>query len=461
MGKKNEPVKASGVALIPFAVFILVYLGAGIICQSMGIGMAFYQFPAPVAIVIGVVVAFALFKGGIDRNFSDFAKGCGEENIVIMLTIYLLAGAFAAVASAMGGADATVNLGLSLIPAQYITAGLFVICAFMAVATGTSMGTISVIVPIAAGVAAKAGLNMPLVLAAVIGGAMFGDNLSIISDTTIAATRTQGCEMRDKFRVNSIIAAPAAILTFILLLIFGKPDVAVPLGALPYDFIKVIPYLLVLVLAVVGVNVFVVLGTGVISAGAVGIAYGDLNILTFAQSIYTGFTGMQEVFLLSMITGGLAYMVTKNGGLQWLLDKIQGLIKGEKSAELGIAVITAAADLATANNTVAIIIVGPIAKSISTKYKVDPRRTASILDITSCVFQGAIPYGAQILSATSLALAAGFAVGPMEIIPLLWYQGLLAVFMIASVYIPFADGVIKKTPWDWDKKAKEEVEIEV
>ncbi|MEG2082227.1 MAG: Na+/H+ antiporter NhaC family protein [Oscillospiraceae bacterium] len=458
MGKKIETPKANGLALIPFVVFIALYLGAGIVCQQLGMDMAFYQFPAPVAIVAGVIVAFIIFKGTIDENFSDFAKGCGEENIVIMLTIYLLAGAFASVAKAMGGVDATVNLGLSLIPAQFITAGLFVISSFLAVATGTSMGTIGAIAPIAIGVATKAGLNMPLVLAAVIGGAMFGDNLSIISDTTIAATRTQGCEMRDKFRVNLMIAAPAAILTFVLLLIFGRPETVVPLEALSYDFIKVIPYIIVLVLAVVGVNVFLVLGSGVVVAGIIGIFYGQLNILTFAQSIYGGFTGMTEVFLLSMITGGLAYMVTKNGGLQWLLDKIQGLIKGEKSAELGIAALTAAADMATANNTVAIIVVGPIAKSISTQYKVDPRRTASILDITSCIFQGAIPYGAQLLLAGTLARDAGFVVGPMDLIPLLWYQGLLAVFMILSVYIPYADGVIKKTPWDWDKKAKEEVE---
>lgn len=451
MGKKIESPKANGLALVPFLVFIGVYLGAGIYCQSQGIEMAFYQFPAPVAIVFGVIVAFVMFKGGINKNFADFAKGCGEENIVTMLTIYLLAGAFATVAKAMGGVDATVNLGLSLVPAQFITAGLFVISAFIAVATGTSMGTIGAIAPIAIAVADKAGLNLPLALAAVIGGAMFGDNLSIISDTTIAATKTQGCEMRDKFKVNLIIAAPAAILTFILLLIFGKPEVVTALDAVTYDIVKVVPYIVVLVLAVVGVNVFLVLGAGVFIAGGIGIANGSLNIMSFAQNIYDGFTGMQEVFLLSMITGGLAYMVTRNGGLQWLLDRIQGLIKGPKSAQLGIAALAAAADLATANNTVAIIVVGPIAKSISTQYKVDPRRSASILDITSCIFQGAIPYGAQILLAGSLAAASGFAIGPMDLIPLLWYQGLLAVFMIASMFIPYADGVINKTPWDWNK----------
>lgn len=449
MSKLPETPKANGWALLPFVVFIAIYLGSGLILQAQGVDMAFYQFPAPVAIVIGVIVAFVMFKGSIDSNFSDFAKGCGEENIMVMLTVYLLAGAFSAVSKAMGGVDATVNLGLSLIPAEFITAGIFVIGAFLAVATGSSMGTIGALAPIAIGVADKAGLNLPLILAAVVGGAMFGDNLSIISDTTIAATRTQGCDMQDKFKVNLLIAAPAAILTFILLLIFGKPEVAVPLEVLSYDLIKVIPYILVLVLAIVGVNVFIVLGAGVVVSGVIGIFYGQLSVLSFAQNIYAGFTGMTEVFLLSLITGGLAYMVTKNGGLQWLLNKIQSLIKGPKSAELGIAALAAASDLATANNTVAIIIAGPIAKGISTQYKVDPRRVASILDITTCVFQGLIPYGAQILLVGSLTAGA---VGPMDVMPLLWYQGLLAVFMILSVFVPYADGLIKKKPWDWDKE---------
>lgn len=449
MSKLPETPKANGWALLPFVVFIAIYLGSGLILQAQGVDMAFYQFPAPVAIVIGVIVAFVMFKGSIDSNFSDFAKGCGEENIMVMLTVYLLAGAFSAVSKAMGGVDATVNLGLSLIPAEFITAGIFVIGAFLAVATGSSMGTIGALAPIAIGVADKAGLNLPLILAAVVGGAMFGDNLSIISDTTIAATRTQGCDMQDKFKVNLLIAAPAAILTFILLLIFGKPEVAVPLEVLSYDLIKVIPYILVLVLAIVGVNVFIVLGAGVVVSGVIGIFYGQLSVLSFAQNIYAGFTGMTEVFLLSLITGGLAYMVTKNGGLQWLLNKIQSLIKGPKSAELGIAALAAASDLATANNTVAIIIAGPIAKGISTQYKVDPRRVASILDITTCVFQGLIPYGAQILLVGSLTAGA---VGPMDVMPLLWYQGLLAVFMILSIFVPYADGLIKKKPWDWDKE---------
>lgn len=451
---QNEKIKPSGKALIPFAVFIFLYLGVGIILETSGTEMAFYQLPAPVAIIVGVVVAFIIFKGSIEEKFSQFAKGCGNENILIMCFIYLFAGAFATVAKSMGGVDSTVNLGLSFIPAQYITAGLFIIAAFISVATGTSMGTISTVAPIAIATAEKAGLNMTLIVAAIIGGAMFGDNLSVISDTTIAATRTQNCELKDKFKVNFYIALPAAVLTFVLLIIFGKPETIVPIQKLDYNIVKVIPYILVLGLAVSGFNVFLTLGVGTVVAGVVGMAYGDLTPLTFAQNIYAGFTGMNEIFLLSMFTGGLAHMVTQHGGLQWILEKIQSVVKSEKSAQIGISAIAAAADMAVANNTVAIIITGPIAKELSKKYKVDPRKSASLLDIWTCIFQGFIPYGAQILLAGSLTAGA---VSPLALFPFLWYQQLLAVFTLISMFIPYADGLIKKKPWNWELDKAEEI----
>lgn len=451
---ENEKIKPSGKALIPFAVFIFLYLGVGIILEASGTEMAFYQLPAPVAIIVGVVVAFIIFKGSIEEKFSQFAKGCGNENILIMCFIYLFAGAFATVAKSMGGVDSTVNLGLSLIPAQYITAGMFVISAFISVATGTSMGTISTVAPIAIATAEKAGLNMTLIVAAIIGGAMFGDNLSVISDTTIAATRTQNCELKDKFKVNFYIALPAAVLTFVLLIIFGKPETIVPIKKLDYNLVKVIPYILVLGLAISGFNVFLTLGVGIVVAGIVGISYGDLTPLTFAQNIYAGFTGMNEIFLLSMFTGGLAHMVTQHGGLQWILEKIQSVVKNEKTAQIGISAIAAAADMAVANNTVAIIITGPIAKELSRKYKVDPRKSASLLDIWTCIFQGFIPYGAQILLAGSLTAGA---VSPLALFPFLWYQQLLAVFTLISMFIPYADGLIKKKPWNWELDRAEEI----
>ncbi|MGO1470830.1 MAG: Na+/H+ antiporter NhaC family protein [Tissierella sp.] len=456
---KPEKIKGNGKALIPFLVFVAVYLAAGIILQIKGVEMAFYEFPAPVAVIVGIIVAFFLLEGSIDEKFDTFIKGCGNSDIIIMCVIYLLAGAFSAVSSAMGGVDSTVNLGLTLIPAQYVTAGLFVISAFISVATGSSVGTIVAVAPIAVGLADKAGLNLALIIAAAVSGAMCGDNLSIISDTTIAATRTQNIEMRDKFRVNLMLALPAALITIVLLVIFGKPVSVPEVGEYSYNIIKILPYLFVLISAIAGMNVFIVLTGGIVFSGIVGLVYGDFTVLTFSQEIYAGFEGMLDIFILSLLMGGLAQMVTKAGGIQWILDKIRGMIKGKKSAEIGIAGLVSLSDVATANNTVAIIVAGPIAKEISREYKVDPRRSAALLDSFSCVFQGLIPYGAQLLLAGSFT--AGL-VSPFQIIPLLWYQQILAVIVILSIFFPIFNGYINKNPWDFEndqpiEKTKEEL----
>jgi len=442
--------KGSGLALVPFLIFVIIYLGAGLILQAQGVEMAFYQFPSVAAMFIAVLVAFAMTKGTINERFAIFAKGAANIDVLTMLMIYLLAGAFSGVAAAMGGRDATVNLGLSLIPVQFLAAGVFIISAFMGTATGTSMGTIGAIVPIAVGCADKGGISVPLMVGACVGGAMFGDNLSMISDTTIAATRSQGCEMRDKFRVNLLIALPAAIITIIVLLIVGRPDVMPEIGALEYSIVKVLPYLLVLVLALVGMNVFLVLTIGIFVAGIVGMATGSLDIFGFAQNIWTGFTGMNEVFFLTLFCGGMSELVTHNGGITWLIQKLRSIMKGNKSAQVGIAALVSLADCATANNTVAIVLSGSMAKDISHEYKVDPRRTASLLDVFSCVFQGIIPYGAQILTAASLTTAYGIAMNPTDIIPNLWYCWVLAIVGILSIFIPFADGTCRKDPWNWE-----------
>ena len=442
--------KGSGLALVPFLVFVVIYLGAGLILQSQGVEMAFYQFPSVTAMFIALLVAFAMTKGNINERFRIFAKGAANEDVLTMLIIYLLAGAFSSVAASMGGRDATVNLGLSLIPVQFLTAGVFIISAFMGTATGTSMGTIGAIVPIAVGVADKGGLSVPLVVGACVGGAMFGDNLSMISDTTIAATRSQGCEMRDKFRVNFFIALPAALITIVLLLVMGRPETMPDMGVLEYSIIKVLPYLLVLVLALVGMNVFLVLTIGIFAAGIVGLATGSLDIFGFAQSIWGGFTGMNEVFFLTLFCGGMSQMVTHNGGIVWLIEKLRGMMKSNKSAQLGIAALVSLADCATANTTVAIVLSGSVAKDISHEYKVDPRRTASLLDVFSCVFQGIIPYGAQILTAAALTSAYGIAMSPTDIIPRLWYCWILAIVGILSIFVPFADGICRKDPWNWE-----------
>lgn len=406
-----------------------------------GVGMAFYQLPAPVAVFVGIIAAFILFKGSIIEKFDTFLEGCGHQDIITMCIIYLLAGAFAGVSKAMGGVDATVNMGLTYIPAHYIAAGLFIIASFISTATGTSVGAIVSITPIAVGLAEKSGVPLPLILAAVMGGAMFGDNLSVISDTTIAATKTQGVEMRDKFRVNLYIAAPAAIITIILLLVFGKPDHVPHIEVLAYNFLKVLPYLVVLILAITGINVFVVLTSGIFLSGIIGLAHGDFTLLSLTNEIYNGFLGMNEIFLLSLLTGGLATMSTKAGGIQWLIEQIQKIIVGKKSAKIGVGLLVAVTDMAVANNTVAIIINGSIAKKICQKYNVDLRESAAILDIFSCIFQGLIPYGAQML--ILLGFTAG-KVSPLDIIPLLWYQLLLFIFTVVFIFFSINEKIIAK-----------------
>lgn len=444
---EDNKTKANGFALIPFAVFIAIYLGAGAIMSAKGVEFAFYQFPSVVAVFIAVVVGFVIFKGSIDEKFAIFAKGAGNPDITCMLMIFLLAGGFSAVAGAMGGVESTVNLGISIIPAQYITAGVFVISAFLSFATGTSMGTVGAVVPIAMGLVDKAGLSMSMVMGACLCGAFFGDNLSMISDTTISATRTQNVELKDKFRSNFGIALPASIITLILFLMFGAPERVVKMESLDYNLIKVIPYLIVVVCALIGINVFCVLLFGIISAGAIGIICGDLTILTFSQGIWKGFQGMIEVFILSMLIGGIAEMTKHYGGFDWMLEKISKMFKGKKSAQCGIAILTGLSDVATANNTISIIISGQIANNVSREYDIDPRKTASILDISSCVIQGMLPYSAQFLTIVSLTKGA---VDPIGVIAHNWYLFLLAIFMFVSFFIPNMDSLLVKGKWNWE-----------
>lgn len=455
MENQNNKPRPSLAALLPFLVFVLVYMATGIVLNHLGVEMAFYQVPAPVCILPAIILAFIMFEGSVDDKFNDFVRGCGDENIIIMCLIYILAGAFATVSKESGGVDSVVNFALSVIPLQFITGGIFLIGCFISISTGTSVGTISTVGPIAVGLAQKGNLPLALVLGSLVGGAMFGDNLSVISDTTIAATRTQNVEMKDKFRANIRMALPAAIITFIILLVVGKPEAIPAFEDRPYNPVLIIPYLFVLISAIAGMNVFLVLTSGIILSGLIGMATGGLDLMTFAQNIFTGFSGMFEIFLLSMLTGGLSYMVSKNGGIDWLVQKIRSFARGQKSAEVSIALLTALTDAATANNTVAIIIDGPVAKEISNDFKIDPRRSAALLDTFSCVMQGVIPYGAQILIAAGLTkeLGAG-AVSPMEIIPFLWYQGILAILAIASIFIRYAD---PSGDWDFEKdELKEE-----
>lgn len=438
----------SALALVPFLTFIVIYLGAGIILQAQGVEMAFYQFPAVTAVFVAAIVAFILFhRHGIHENFATFARGAGSEDIMTMLMIFLLAGAFSEVAGAMGGIESTVNLCVSFLPPAWLVVGMFVISAFLSTATGTSMGTLGALVPIALGIANAAGLDLSIVVASCIGGAMFGDNLSMISDTTIASTRTQGVELKDKFRANFFCALPAAVLTIVLMLVFAPIAATGAAEVGSYDLLKVLPYVLVLVLALVGLNVFLVLVSGIAVAGIIGIAYGDLTILSFSTEIWLGFQNMIEVFILSIFIGGIAELTKEHGGLNWLIDKIGGALRGKRSAQVGLCALAGLTDAATANNTIAILVDGEVARDISQKYRIDPRRTASILDTFTCIVQGLIPYGAQFLLVVSLT---GGAVNILDVIPYNFYLFLLAVFTLLSIFIPAYEKLTLKGEWDWE-----------
>ncbi|WP_075179969.1 Na+/H+ antiporter NhaC family protein [Neptunomonas phycophila] len=425
--------RANPLALLPLLLFLALFIGSGVYYQAANVDFAFYQISAPVAILPAIVLALALGSGALNKRLETFINGVGDNTIITMCLIYLLAGAFASVAKAAGGVDATVNFGLSIIPSQFVLPGLFIITAFVATAMGTSMGTIGAIAPIALGLSEASDLSLPLCIGAVVGGAMFGDNLSIISDTTIAATRSQGCAMRDKFRMNFLIALPAAILTLLWLYIQGAD--ATITQATDYEFMKVIPYIAVLVLAISGLNVLLVLFTGIILAGAVALlSVADYSIAQYSKDIYAGYTGMQEILILSLLIGGLGALMKAQGGLEFLAQQIQrftnkrGNEPHTRAGEAAISVAVALTNVCTANNTVAIIISGGLAKDIADRQHVDPRRSACLLDIFSCVVQGLLPYGAQVLLAGSIA-----GLSPLLIIGNIHYSWLLGLVAIGTI----------------------------
>ncbi|MFC6632440.1 Na+/H+ antiporter NhaC family protein [Microbulbifer taiwanensis] len=429
--------KASPLALLPLLLFLALFVGSGLWFQARGVEMAFYQISAPVAILPAIALALLLARGSLNGRIETFIRGVGDHTIVTMVLIYLLAGGFASVAGAVGGVEATVNFGLSVIPPALVLPGLFVISAFVATAMGTSMGTVAAIAPIAVGVADAAELPLLLTIGTLVGGAMFGDNLSIISDTTIAATRTQGVEMRDKFRMNFRIALPAALLTMVWLYYQGiGQDTAAQVNAPgDYQLIRVLPYMAVLGLAVMGVNVLLVLFAGILLAGAIGLGLQpDYSLAQLSKDIYAGYTGMQEILVLSLLIGGLGAMMKSGGGLAWLASAIDRLgSRGERSpctGELGIGAAVALTNACTANNTVAILLTGGLARDIADRYDVDPRRSASLLDIFSCAVQGLLPYGAQVLLASSLA-----GVSPLELAGSIYYCWLLGAAALASIFV--------------------------
>ncbi len=427
---KNPP---NALALLPLLLFLVIFIGAGVYLTYTGTNMAFYQLSATVAILPAIVLALIQGRESLSKKINIFLTGVGEINIITMCMIFLLAGGFASVAKGIGSVDATVNLGLTFIPLDFILPGLFIIAAFVSTAMGTSMGTVAAITPIAMGIGTQTGISLPLLMGVVLGGAMFGDNLSIISDTTIAATRTQGCEMRDKFRMNLLIALPAALILVVILWCNGAPVQELKLG--DYSLWLVLPYIVILTMALLGVNVFVVLASGILFSGIVGLCLVDsYTWLKWGQDIYAGFTGMNEIMVLSMLIGGMGELIRFRGGISWILSKIEQLsrsLAGKPSTRAGefcTMLLSALADVCTANNTVAIILTGGMAKEIAQKHNIDPRRNASILDISSCVIQGLLPYAAQLLLAGSIAK-----ISPISIAANNWYCMLLGVALLVSL----------------------------
>ena len=414
--------KGNAKALLPIIVFLLIFIGSGIIAND------FYAMPTIVAFMIALAVAFCQNpKLKFQDKISVCTKGIGDDNVVTMCFIFLTAGAFSGAVTAAGGADSTVYLGLSLIPSQFAVVGLFLISCFISVSMGTSVGTIVALAPIAVGVSNATSFVMPLCLSAVVSGAMFGDNLSMISDTTIAAVRTQGCEMSDKFKMNFKIVLPAAVATAIIYYVLtmnGSSELE--LGE--YNFWQVLPYLLVLIGALVGINVFVVLIFGTVASVIAGIATGAMAVNEIFTSIGEGVTSMYDITVISITVAAIGALVKEYGGIDAVLHFIHKNTKGKKGAQLSIAALVAGVDLATANNTIAIVLAGPIAKEISQEYDIDPRRAASLLDISASVVQGLIPYGAQMLYA---AAAAG--ITPYAIIPYTFYPMLMAVSAIVFI----------------------------
>lgn len=389
--------------------------------------------PVLVAFLFSSIAAFVMNRQqSFHEKVGIFCKGAGQESIMMMVMIFLLAGAFSGVAKAMGGVDATVQLSLSLIPPHLVVVGLFIIAGFISVSMGTSVGTITALTPVGLGVAQATGIDVALVVGAIVGGGMFGDNLSIISDTTIAAVRTQGCELRDKFKVNFLIVLPAAILALIILLALTSQYEVTLDAVYQIEWLKVVPYLCILVGALMGINVFILLGSGVALAGVIGFMTHALTLQQFIDAISQGMAGMQELALLCLVVGGVLELIKHHGGIDYLLYLIKSRVRSKKGAEFGIATLVSVMDLATANNTIAIVMAGPLAKEIAEEYEIDPRRSASLLDIFSSCWQGLIPYGAQILGAAGLA-----AISPMEIVKYVHYPMLMGVFGILAIIFGF------------------------
>lgn len=430
--ENDKKIKANGWALIPIAIFLVLYLGNGIFFEYISPvegQMGFYVVSVVLAFSISLIFAFIQNrKLSFDEKIHLCATGIGDDNIVIMLFIFILAGAFSGIASAAGGATSTANMLLNIIPKGFEVPGLFFIACLISMAMGTSVGSITVLVPIAVAISSNGGLSLPLCVGAVVGGSMFGDNLSFISDTTIAATKTQGVAMKDKFRTNIKVSLPAAVITFMILVIYSFMNKGETIGNFDYNIWQALPYFLVLVLSIVGINVFIVLTIGILSFVLAGVVTGSLVYATALSSIGTGISGMFETMIVTILVASITSLIRNNGGFEAILSFIRKRAKSRVGGMFGVFSLTAFMDIATANNTVAIVVAAPIAKEIGDEYGVEPKKVASLLDVSSCIMQGIIPYGAQLLVASSIAGIPSF-----NFIPYLIYPFVLCLFVIISI----------------------------
>ena len=433
-----EKKQANAKALLPILVFLILYLGSGIYFEYIKPQegqMGFYIMSVVVAFGLALIVAFVQNrKLSFNEKVHVCAQGIGDDNIVIMLFIFLMAGAFSGLASAAGGASSTANLMLSIIPGRFVVPGIFVIACLISMAMGTSVGTITVLVPIAAEVASSTHMSLALIVGTVVGGAMFGDNLSVISDTTIAATRTQGVEMKDKFKVNFKIALPAALITLVILIVYSTQNPAAKLDNYDFNIWLAIPYFIVLILALIGLNVFLVLGLGILLFFLIGGAAGTISFSTGFLAMGEGTSGMFETMIVTILVASISALMKEYGGFEAVLAFIRRRAKGKKGGMFGICALTGLMDISTANNTVAIVIAAPIAREISKEFNVEPKKVASLLDTSSCIFQGLIPYGAQILVAAGIA-----GISSLQIMPFLFYQFLLTICLVISILLERKD----------------------
>lgn len=422
----TRPPKFGWIALSPAAVFLCLYLSVSLLTGD------FYKMPVAVAFLIAAVYSILIARGlPLEERIARFSQGASQRNILLMIWIFVLSGAFARSAEAMGAVEATVDLTMRLLPGGWLLPGLFLATCLVSLSVGTSVGTIVALTPVAVGLADKTGLETPFMAAVIVGGAFFGDNLSFISDTTIAATRIMGCDMRDKFRVNALIVTPAALVVAAVYLFVDLPaDTAMPLSEVRWS--GIVPYVVVLALALAGVHVTVVLTAGIVVTGLTGWMTGAQDGPGWLAATGEGIAGMGELIVVTLLSGGILEMIRRGGGIDWLVGKMTRRLSGKRSAELSIAALVSAANLCTANNTVAILTVGPIARDIAARFGLDPRKSASLLDTFSCLVQGLIPYGAQLMMAAGLA-----GVSPLEIVRYLYYPLAMGAFALAAVLLRY------------------------